>query len=86
VIKAKKAMQKLSNQWLTKAKGDLVSAKIMYDNKAFVWAIFVLQQACKKASKAFLIRMGFLPGLRHKRTKERIFQSIRAEISGTLLE
>jgi HEPN domain-containing protein len=58
----KKAMQKLSDQWLTKAKSDLDSAKVMYANKTFDWAIFILQQACEKASKAYLMRMNFLPG------------------------
>ena len=41
--------------WLNNAKDDIESAKIMYDNKKYLYTGFMLQQCIEKALKAYYI-------------------------------
>lgn len=48
-------MELITKKWLERAKYDLVSAKIMYDSKRYLYAAFMCQQALEKTFKAILI-------------------------------
>ncbi len=41
-------------KWLEKAKNDLLSSKILYENKLFDTAVYHCQQCCEKAIKGYL--------------------------------